>query len=281
MISYSPNAAKAIGYLKRKFNQVEIFVEDTSCRIIWDSIIKRLLPKGTKIRSINRLGGRQNVIAACRLDQKNDGRRKIYIIDGDFDYANGLQKDRLKYLYRIRGYCIENLLVNKQLIEQIAEISDPNNISDEVRKNVNFNEWERSVHEKLAPLYISYATASQHYMRIKTVSYPIDKFIISKNGKVELCSKKIFSRVRYVYRDMMHTASISEITTVRRTIAKNVARINGRLYISGKDAILPMILFHLRATANFKGSSDQLKAHLASLFTEECEPFLARRLAKL
>lgn len=35
MIRYNPRAAMAIGFLKKSFNDIEVFVEDTACRVLW------------------------------------------------------------------------------------------------------------------------------------------------------------------------------------------------------------------------------------------------------
>jgi hypothetical protein len=111
VVRYPIRAVVALGYLKRPYNQVEIYVEDTTCHNMHLLVFRRLLGDQVKLRSINQVGDRSRVIAACRADQVNDGRKRLYVIDGDFDILLEKRKPRLKYLYRLRAYDIENILM--------------------------------------------------------------------------------------------------------------------------------------------------------------------------
>jgi hypothetical protein len=82
---YSPRAVRAIGFLKAAYNDFEIYVEDKTCHNMWLNLIRRCLPPDVRLRSINQVGDRVSVIAACRHDQTNSGRSRLYIIDGDLD----------------------------------------------------------------------------------------------------------------------------------------------------------------------------------------------------
>jgi hypothetical protein len=122
---YSPRAAKALAFLKRHYNDVDIFVEDTGNHNMWLLFLRKMLPSSVHLESVNALGGRDRVIEACRLDQSDTGRRKLYIIDGDFDLLLGRKKPRLRFLHRLKAYCIENLLITEKAIVQIGMICKP------------------------------------------------------------------------------------------------------------------------------------------------------------
>jgi hypothetical protein len=72
------------------------------------------------LKSVNLMGGKKRVIEACRLDQKDDGRKKLYIIDGDFDFLLNKGKPKLKYLHRIGAYCIENVIVHPGCVAEVC-----------------------------------------------------------------------------------------------------------------------------------------------------------------
>lgn len=127
MPNYSPRAAKALALLKKHYNDVDIFVEDTGNHNMWLLIDRSLLPDGTKLESVNMLGGRDAVTKACELDQISNGRKKIYIIDGDFDFLLG--KKPLKYFYRIKSNNIENLLINEDSLIPMALEHQPKKLS--------------------------------------------------------------------------------------------------------------------------------------------------------
>ena len=84
-VVYPAKSAPAIGYLKRSSNDVEIFVEDTANPNMWVKLLKKYLPSSIRLNSVTPLGGRKNVLDACKEDQAIDDRKKLYIIDGDLD----------------------------------------------------------------------------------------------------------------------------------------------------------------------------------------------------
>ena len=162
MIRYSHTAAKALAYLKRPYNDIDIFVEDTGNHNMWLTIVRNVVPREFKITSVNLLGGRESVIAACKRDQINDGRRKLYIIDGDFDFILGKKKPALKYLYRIRGYCIENLLINEVAAISVGLFYKPTWDEVRVRAELQFQQTVSVAYETLSSCF--------WYMRWPTVS---------------------------------------------------------------------------------------------------------------
>ena len=120
MISYSAKAARALGYLKRRYNDIDVYVEDTSGYMMWLRLLKNVFPGSVRIRSVNLLGGRKQVVDVCRLDQDDDGRRKLYIVDADFDLLCNRRRINLKYLYRLKAYCIENILLHEDCICEVG-----------------------------------------------------------------------------------------------------------------------------------------------------------------
>lgn len=246
-----------------------------------DRVLKGIIRAGVKIRSVNRLGGRREVIKACKLDQKNDGRRKIYIIDADLDHIRGISKPRLKFLYRLRGYCVENIIIRQSAVVNLAEISGSNIDPSNIPSIVSFRKWMSGIEFKLRPLYICYGMAAECYMQNKTVSYSLKTMLVSAEGKASLCSKKISARMRLLWRDMRKSKSVAELKVLRSEIEKRAKTLDGSMYISGKDALLPLLRIHLRSCVSYNGTDDQLKAHLASLFEPSFEPYLAKRLRAL
>lgn len=77
MIKYPARAAIALGFLKRSYNDIEVFVEDTACPNMWVRLLEKVIPKGARLSSVNLLGGRDRVIEACALDQNEDGRKSF------------------------------------------------------------------------------------------------------------------------------------------------------------------------------------------------------------
>lgn len=157
MIKYSPRAARAIARLKRPYNEVDIFVEDTTSRNMWMELLKSIIPPTIRLKSITPLGGRDRVIDACKLDQASDGRRKLYIIDGDFDYLVDRPKPRLKHLYRLRAYCVENIIISEEAVKQVGIACQPNRSESEILQTFDFSGWFASIRRPLVNLFVAYA----------------------------------------------------------------------------------------------------------------------------
>ena len=110
MISYSAKSARALAFLKRSRNDIDIFVEDAKRAQVWLSIIRLCLPKGVELTSVNPLGDRDRVVQACELDQSSR-RPRLYIIDGDMDFLLGRGVRKLKFLYRVPATNLEALVL--------------------------------------------------------------------------------------------------------------------------------------------------------------------------
>jgi hypothetical protein len=126
MARYSVTAAKALGFLKRPYNDVDIYVEDLTCHYMYVLFFRRILPSPIRLASVNQIGNRRSVIEACRRDQVDDGRKKLYLIDGDFDRYHNRRRPALRHLYRLRAYCIENLLLHEIAAIAVAARADTN-----------------------------------------------------------------------------------------------------------------------------------------------------------
>lgn len=80
MPHYSPRANRALAFLKAPYNDIEVFVEDTTCLNMYVFIIRRILGPGIKLRSVNGVGNRAAVIALCRADQVDTVRKRIILL---------------------------------------------------------------------------------------------------------------------------------------------------------------------------------------------------------
>jgi hypothetical protein len=111
MIEYSSRAFKAIAFLFQPYNDIDVYVEDETCLGMYELLITRILDNQAKVQRVFQLGGRENVIADCKLNQTTTNRRRLYIIDGDFNAALKKRSTlKLKYLYQLKVYCSENLV---------------------------------------------------------------------------------------------------------------------------------------------------------------------------
>jgi Protein of unknown function (DUF4435) len=278
MISYSHRAARALGYLKNKFNDIEIYVEDNAGHAMWVRLLKRLLPSTITLKSVNLLGGRDNVIRACRLDQIDDGRKKLYIVDADFDYVAGKPKSKLKYLYRLRAYCIENLLLHKNCLAEVCRDYDKHITTANVLSRLEYDKVVGKHERLLRILFVAYAASQEIGAGLETVGYSVYK-MLSGNGKSgEIDEAKLKSRIVSIIRKSCSVVGVSVFSEKRRAIYARSKLLDTGLFVSGKDILFPIVWLRLRRHLRVTIGLEDLKLQLAKEFGRSCEPLLARRL---
>jgi hypothetical protein len=279
MIKYSPRSARAIGLLKAFYNDIEIFVEDNASPNMHLLICRRILGSEIRLESVNSLGGKDAVLEACRLDQAADTRTRLYLIDGDLDLILRRAKPRLKHLYRLRAYCVENLLLSQAAVEAVCLQSAPRIQPMQIRATLDFNAWQSSVAKELLPLFITYGIARLIGPTIQTVGVSVHQLCVQQNGCPTLNRKKVFSRIRSVLRRIALQARSIKIKAARlRTEGNCRGGVSDLRYVSGRDHILPLLYHRLRSEFGFRGTTEQLKVQLAAYYDLSEEPFFARTL---
>ena len=280
MITYSPRAAKALAYLKTSYNDVDIFVEDKGGQNMWLRLLRPLLPKGKRLSSVNLLGGRESVIAACRLDQAAGKRKRLYIIDGDFDFLLGKPKLRLKRLHRIPAYCIENLLIQEHSLIQIGISSQPQMTEQQIAHRLNFSDWYSSTYHKLRGLFAVYATAHALAPSLRTSSLPISELYVNQGQRPPLLStEKIQRRAIAVARQVCSLVGQVSFNAHFRAVRNRIVGLDAAKVVSGKSYLLPFLLIRLTKLLSYREGIETLKVRLAENWRPELDPWLARRLS--
>lgn len=281
MPRYSSKAARAIAFLKRPYNDVDIYVEDTANHNMWFVLIKHLLPPEVRLTSINLLGGRESVVSACKLDQINIGRPRLYIIDADFDHLLGRRKPRLRFLYRIRAYCIENLLANQTALESLAQICRPELNARQLSKRIDLQALISNIYARLRNLFQVYAAAECLGVGVQTVGKSVQSLYINLSSGIDLCDKKIRRRIYEVVRETCRKVGAKIFFSKLHRIRHRATKLSPELWISGKDYVLPIVFINMQKALNLRSDIEQLKVQLANFWYAQNEPFLARRIRVL
>lgn len=262
MVHYSAKAARALGFLKRHGNDIEIYVEDTANRAMWLKFLTSIMPPGSRMRSINMLGGRTAVVEACRLDQADDGRKRIYITDGDYDFLIGKRKKSLRHLYRLDAYCIENLFIEEHSVTSVAGEALVNATDVDISSAVNFQGYLSECARLLKPLFIVYATAYSLDRSIQTVGFSVTG-LLSKGGTQTLDSRKVAARARSIARDLSAKFGREAYRAERKRISQRSDQLELRHCVSGKDYLFPILWLRLKVHCAYRGTDEQLKVQLA------------------
>jgi hypothetical protein len=279
VVKYSPNAARALAFLKRHYNDVDIFIEDMTCHNMALFVFRNILGPSIKLRSVNQLGGRTEIIKACALDQANDGRKKLYIIDGDLDLLTGAPKPRLKHLYRLRAYCFENLVISDKAVLELASESDSNTPPYILATKIDHPKWISTTTNALLSLFVLYAVARKLCPSLITIGFNVHQMCDHKRGGPILSGAKVRARMRALFREMLSSKTLLVLRAARRQVAVNAQQYSrADCLVSGKDYLCPLLRAHLKLKANFRGNVEDLKVRLARHYDPRNEEFLARRL---
>ncbi len=243
-------AARALGYLKSSHNDIEIYVEDTSAQNVWIKLLRVYLPKHIRLNSVNMLGSRNAVLEACKLDQRLDERKKLYIIDSDLDLLRGIPKPKLRHLYRLRAYCVENYLIEPRAIVSAITVIKPDIVEEQVFHSLNLDAWLLRNEQLLAALFICYAVTFELASANDTISYSVHRLINKKNRNGDLCGSMVYSRIITLYRSVRQQRGKEETRAVYNRIRARADKIGVYRFVSGKDYLFPLI--NLLVSKTFK-----------------------------
>jgi len=280
-VVFPARSAAALGYLKAAANDIEVFVEDSACPNMWVKLLRNFLPDGTKLNSVNILGSRKNVLAACRADQQDDNRKKIYIIDADLDIILKAPKPRLKYLYRLKSYCSENYLINEDSLTEVSTYFDTECSAAVAQMKLGYEDWFVQNGALLEKLFAYYAAASVLAPGTKTVSFSVYKLQEEGGNEFNLCPRKVNQRIFEVTRILLAAAPKGEVRSVLSACSDVAGKATAMHSVSGKDYLLPLIFERVKRKFGVSVNRNVFKVMLASHVKPERDRWLAARLKKL
>ena len=277
-VKYPPRAAPALGFLNARRNDIEIFVEDSSTRNLWLNLLKGYLPVGIRLTTVNPLGSKQDVIDACRADQQDDGRRKLYIIDGDLDLVRGLPRPRLRYLFRLRMYCVENYLLDEDAFVDAVVTLDGRIDAIAVFQQLDFLGWFERNRRILRNLFICYAVSNELNEEVGTVRFSIHRLFRPGDANFDLCEIRVGSRIVGLYRSIRRNRSKHETRLVFDRVRQNADKLGVERFVSGKDYLFPPLYNLMKARFRITVSSNSFHGVVAQCLVRNLDPYLLRRI---
>lgn len=265
MIRYNDKVLKTIPLFFRHYNDVDVYVEDINDKVFYKELFSRLVKDQFKIVSVFPLGGRQNILEQCKMDQRDGGRPRIYLVDGDFDLILGENYPCLKRLFRLKRYCIENYLINEEAIVQVLYENSGELDRKEINRRLQFKTWLHKHSKALIELFITFACAKKLCPSLATVSLGLSQMLqnTSKGPILDI------DKVNYV-RNQIRTQLIS--LSSEKTIKEYEKKLHSKwnyspetvcTIVSGKDYLLPMVIFKMKSIVNFQYTTRTTRFRLA------------------
>lgn len=239
-------------------------MEDTAAGVkkFYKEIFSRVFEGKYRIDTVFPLGDKPTVIMECSKNQQVDGRRRIYIVDGDLDLLTG-NNPILKRLYVLKRYNIENYLIDENAIIAILDEEDLEKSADDIKTDFDFSNWIKENEEPLFELFVIYAIAKEFCPDLNTVSYKITQLVSSSTGVIDI--DKVKDRKNSIEKEILKIFSKEDLNDHKKRILKRVNSSNTRKihYISGKDFLFPLLLAKMKLITYLRPDKKVIQLRLA------------------
>jgi len=164
-----------------QFNEVNFYVEDEFQENFYFEILKKLF-SDIKFEKIFPLGGKKQVINAA--EQNISNKKKVYIVDLDFDEILSKKKNR-KNLFYLKRYSIENYLLEYYAICEVIKEEKPKIKNQQIENKFLFPEFLEEIRDLFKELICSYLVIQEYNLGLKNVDLGEARFC--KLSSIPLC----------------------------------------------------------------------------------------------
>ena len=277
MLKYPDNILPTIALFFQHKNDIDIFIEDENDEEFYKVLLSRLKGKKIKIDKVISLNGKQKVIDACRNDQTDRKRKRIYLVDGDLDLIFD-NNTKLSNLFILDRYCIENYLFEE---EAMLEILHDELMVDKkrIKQVLSFSNWLKGISNPLIDLFLHYSINHELQNGKKTTSNSVGCLCKQKGNVTDLDLQKVNEKIEKMAEDLKNEISeekYQEIIYSRREKWTSNTDTLIRI-VSGKDYLLPLLFFRF---AKFKtlGTISLTKEKLRFRLAKTCKLTSLNRL---
>lgn len=239
MLELSDEPKRLVSTFLTYRNEIDIYTEDElKDKEFYKVLFNRLLENKIKINDITPLGGRNNVIKRCENEPDN-GRKKIFIIDGDVTIIHGKDIPALKNLFVLDAYCIENFVFDKKSVLNFIYLNCASKPKEEIENELQFDDWLSGYTNKLVDLFIHFAISDFFGGRFTLFNaykfHPKDTYsedvveqdIEKLKSEILLLTSKQNYDLKYENLKSQWTSCVTSLLTI----------------VSGKDYLIPILLF--------------------------------------
>jgi hypothetical protein len=275
-MKFPESARRAVAFLYRPYNDIDVFVEDSASRNMYELLIERMLGGKARVTRVIQLGGRGRVLEQCAIDQLPADRRRLYIIDGDLDLLMGRDVPALKYLHRLSLYSSENLVFSESAAIELAYECMSNTPREEVSDILDFPAFVAQLVDPLVSLFASFAVIHEICPHLQTVGLNVMQVCSHYGTGPRLDTEKLTTVIQNLIDQCTEVVS-REIIETRISALELELRGRGShalRFVSGKTYLMPLLYHHLKQTVGYSGTIEQLKVRLARFAEVDMDPKL-------
>ena len=247
MIQWPQRAIAAVRKLFEPLQDVDVYVEDAGDEVFYSQLLRRITDGDEPVVRVFAKGSRTNVIEAAK-NHPPDGRRAVYVIDGDLEWVLNHPAPGVDRVFRLPAYCIENLLVSEgpavRLVVEEGILSEM-----DASHRLGFANWVSQVERPLVELFAAFAVAREYIPTVPTVSLGVGRFFFpaAKGTPSTLDATKVA-----LARDQVLSAAgaVAGLEKVKQVYSEVLTRSLALKFpldsVSGKDFVLPLLNIHLQ-----------------------------------
>lgn len=251
MIEYGDEPKRLVSTLLTYRNDIDIYTEDElKDKEFYKVLLSRLVEDKVKITDITPLGSKKNVIERC-MNEPDNGRKKLFIVDGDIVLIHGKGIPKIRHLFVLDAYCMENLLLNKESIIHFIYFNCASKSIKEIEKEVEFENWLNTYSNKFIDLFIHFAILD--FFGGRFTLYNAQKFHKLEKKTLIFSEDLVNNYIDILKTDILKLVKVQDYETKYEELKKIWSvNINNLLTIvSGKDYLIPTLLYK---TQSFKKS---------------------------
>lgn len=158
--------------LYQQFNDIDFYVEDENQENFYYTALKKVLPN-IRIEKIFPLNGKTNVATQSALTLGD--KRKVYIVDKDFDDILGIKITRANLFY-LERYSIENYALEQNAIAEFIIEEKPRLNKPQINLQFNLDNVLQDAYNLFKELICVYLTIQKHYLGIENVNHGPERF---------------------------------------------------------------------------------------------------------
>ena len=264
MIVRSEDARYAKSLFYASYNDVDVFVEDTAeeSKKIYVEILSRVFEKKLSIDQVFPVGPKPTVIKRCRADQGDRPRPAVYIVDGDYDVLFNVDLPKLKRLYRLDRYCIENYLIDPKAVIDVAVDEDIRLDEKQVQAKFDFDGWTKKIAGPLEKVVVALAVSCKKQCGLPTVKIDMARIQGAHFDHVDPAKVDSFEKEYEKAVDVQFgSGAFRELASA---LEQRPAKVDFfRAYASGKSLLMPLLLCRLKRRLGLEVEYRKLRVKLA------------------
>lgn len=160
--------------LYSQFNDINFYIEDEDQENLYHQILKKQFDD-IKFEKIFPLNGKKNVLDEASRNSKD--KKKIYILDKDFDDIFGKQIEQANVFY-LEQYGIENYLFEERAIIELIIEERPKLKASDITSSLKFAHLKDEIGCLFKPLIKNYLVIQEFELGIKNVDCSAARFCL-------------------------------------------------------------------------------------------------------